>query len=582
MTASKKTHFTSALTAFFVLICFVSFAQNIKVSANINTIEVEENEEFQVQYSIEISGNFTEEIENLGIGDCKGIENLGAQSSGQSSNTSIINGKTTRSVKYLFTNAFKANKTGSYTIPPYQVRYDGKNYNSNTVRVKVNKIKVINGVSGNYGIKADISKTTYFVGESFRLDINFWSAVNISALEFSETPTFEGFSVKQIETKSQLKVKNIGDKKYLYGKKASFLLTPSKSGKLKIAEINAVLQLQARSFFERGKQVKISTKPITVTILPIPNGGPNFSEIVGNYQLKVKADKNELAVNDAITLKYTFKGVGNIGTFNNLQPQFPKSFETLPVTTKENLSITSEGYAGSKTYEFVCIPRVAGEFTIPPLNIEIFNPKTKKFQTLTTQEQTFKITGSSNSVGNQFSGGASKNLVTSQSSDIRHIKSNVVLENISSNSRFAGSLWHYGLLTITGFSFLGIYFLTREKKLTSAEIKSAKKSKAYKHAMQILKKAKSLLNQDEKQLVAEVENALQTYLQGKLMMDQSKFNKLAIQEELKSNQVSEEGIKNITTVFEHCKMARYAPISVSHQQLLTDTEHAINQVEKEL
>ena len=79
-----------------------------------------------------------------------------------------------------------------------------------------------------------------------------------------------------------------------------------------------------------------------------------------------------------------------------------------------------------------------------------------------------------------------------------------------------------------------------------------------------------------------VDNALNNYLLGKLMIDQSQLKQQIITEELKKQNVEESLIEEILKVFNDCKMARFSPLVLAPNEIFTKAEKVINELEIQL
>ena len=75
--------------------------------------------------------------EDLKVPDFEGINILYGPARSQSSQFSIVNGKTSSTKEESYTYTVVASKEGSYTIPSATIISEGKQYTSNTLAIKV-------------------------------------------------------------------------------------------------------------------------------------------------------------------------------------------------------------------------------------------------------------------------------------------------------------------------------------------------------------------------------------------------------------------------------------------------------------
>ena len=410
-----------------------------------------------------------------------------------------------------------------------------------------------------------------------------YSAFQAKGLQLKELPKFDGFVVKTIQSKTQRKIKTINGKKYLTNKEYSFILTPIKAGNIKIPKVKGEMYLTSgRGFFAQTEVRAVSSSGSTLKVkpLPTPPSGATGTILVCNYKLEASTDKSTLEVNDAVTIRIKVSGKGNLNKLNDVNVKLPSAFEALPSTIKDNVKTDYNGIGGSKTFEFVGIPRQPGNFKIAPIEIWCFNPKTGKYYSLKSEELQVKVTGNgTNDINPYVSSGGSD--VELQGSDIRYLNE---IEKLSSedSSDFTSSGLQYVLLILGLGAFGAGSFLFKERKFSNSDVKSNKKAKANKVAQKYLKDAQKELNGDKNKFYELVDEAINNYLLGKLMIDQSQLKKEIIKEELTQQGVDSELIENTLNVSSDCKMARFSPMVLPPNEMFSQAETVINELENQL
>ena len=86
---------------------------------------------FQLSYSV------NQRAKDLRAPEFTDFEYIAGPYTSQSSSTSFVNGKRTSSFTLTYTYTLKADKDGTYTIPPATIKVDGDQYTSNGVRITV-------------------------------------------------------------------------------------------------------------------------------------------------------------------------------------------------------------------------------------------------------------------------------------------------------------------------------------------------------------------------------------------------------------------------------------------------------------
>ncbi len=153
----------------------------------------------------------------------------------------------------------------------------------------------------------------------------------------------------------------------------------------------------------RNVELKIKSNTLKINVKNLPaEGKPNsFTGAVGQYSLGSNIDAKEINANDAITLKYTISGKGNVDLLPDLNVKFPADFEVYDpkVTTKTRK--TSSGISGYKTFEYTAIPRSAGDYEIPSVQFSYFDPQQNKYKRVESDSYKLLVNRSSATSINQ-------------------------------------------------------------------------------------------------------------------------------------------------------------------------------------
>ena len=248
-----------------------------------------------------------------------------------------------------------------------------------------------------------VDKKTAYFGEAIIATVKIFSRVNLAQVGNAVPPSFAGFFKNDMETQplNALVRENVNGQIYSTGVLQRFVLYPQKSGEIAIEpyKIDCIVQQVARNrngsllddFFGPSVQnVKrtISSKSFKIIVKPLPENKPaGFSGAVGDFTMKVNADKSQLKENDALTLKIEISGTGNIKLIESPRLNFPPDFEAYDPKVTSN--IAASGNSGNKVFEYLAIPRHSGKFRIPPVEFAYFNPSTGSYKSVTSSD--FKI-----------------------------------------------------------------------------------------------------------------------------------------------------------------------------------------------
>jgi hypothetical protein len=386
-------------------------------------------------------------------------------------------------------------------------------------------------------------------------------------------PDLAGFLTQEVQLPQEksFKLEHHNGRNYGTVVWRQYVLFPQRTGKLTIPSIKfegVVLQQNRtidpfEAFFNGGSTIvevkkTIVAPEITIQVDELPATTQTFSGGVGEFSISSNISNNELQANDALTLKVNIKGKGNMKLFKDPVVDFPKDFEIYDPKVTDNTKVSASGSSGSKTYEYVVIPRHGGNYTIPPITFTYFNPSTKKYETVKTD--TFHINVQrKESENTSVSGHINQEDIKILASDIRHI--HLGKSRITDPSKaFHRSLSYYLISWCSVLSMLFVYFVRRYLSATNSNTVKSKKKKASKIASKRLKKASALLHDNRPyEFFEEVSKALFGYLSDKLNLQLSELNKDNILELLQRKNVSETCTSQIIAVLDQCEFARFAP-----------------------
>lgn len=575
----KKQWYISLVMFLSTLSCSVFAGGSFKGVTEIEGSEFEVGEEFIVSYKLGAKGSYSLNNPQFSLDGAK-FNGLEIVKQGQDRSFSFGFGD---NAVFTYKYVLKGNKPGVYTVPAVTINMNGKTYPTQSKKISIVKKSKDTGVSGDLMLKLKPNKTSVYVGEAIRCDLQWYSSFQTQGFRLKELPKFDGFVVKALEAKTKSKIKTINGKKYLTGKSHSFILTPIKAGTVKLPVVKGDIYLTTgRGFFQQTEPREITSNSVSLKIksLPVAPQGNSRSVLIGQFKSKTRLDKKELKVNDAVTVRLSINGNGNLNALNELNIDFPSAFETLPPTIKNNVKTDLSGIHGSKTFEFVAIPRQPGTFTIPSIKISAFNPKQKKYYTLNSDPVTIKVTGSGSLDANPYSSSGGKE-VEIQGSDIRYINEGMKLSS-EKKSDYTRSLFQYLVLALSLLTFGIGSFAFQRRLLSKSEVKFNQKAKAKKVAKKYLKSAQKEINGDKTKFYALIDDALNNYLLGKLMIEQSQLNQQTINDQFKKQHINESLIEETLKISNDCKMARFSPLVLAPNEMFLKAEKVINELENQL
>jgi hypothetical protein len=586
-----------------------------KFTAQTSKTKVAVGETFQIQFSLNSTGtNFK----------APALTDFDVYSGpNQSTSMSFVNGVMSQSVSLSYILAAK--KEGKLIIGPASVTVNGAAIQSNSLTIEAVKgaanaqnpntgnngnrqpaqtppsTPTTEEVSDNLFVKTTISKSKVYQGEQITVTHKVYTRYQLRGFQDIKFPDYTGFWAQDVPANQQIQVanENVDGINYQVAVLKKTYLFPQRSGKLEIEPMNVECVVRKRSnkqphdifeqFFGGGYEdavYSVKSKPVTIEVMPLPEARKpaDFSGAVGEFAFKVKLNKDKVKANEGVNLTITLTGKGNIKLVDPLKINFPEDFETYDPKTSENITTGATTVSGSKTFDYLVIPRHQGDYKIDKINFSYFDPEKKEFITLPSPEFNIHVDKGDESSATVVGNPGSKEDVKVLGNDIRYIKTNNVHFRSKDEYFFGSPLFYVGLIS-PFIAFIGFIFVRRKNIEQNKDIIAVKSRKATKMAKKRLSIAEQHLKSNNKeQFYVEIFKALYGYIGDKLNILAADLSKENISETLKTKNVTEATIQQLITTLDNCEYARYAPSAVSGDlnsiynstvELITKIEHEI-------
>jgi hypothetical protein len=311
-------------------------------------------------------------------------------------------------------------------------------------------------------------------------------------------------------------------------------------------------------FFSRTIRRTISSKPIQITVDPLPaeNKPANFSGAVGQFKLDTKVDKTRVKANEAITFTVTISGQGNIKILPRPKLNVSSDFEEYDPKITERITRADNSIRGYKTFEYVLVPRFPGEQIIEPVHFTYFDPSDKSYKTKSSPA--FRINVEKSGEENlSFGQGFSKEEVRLIGKDIRFIKlKNPNLQRI--DYHIYDQTIFYVLLAIPFIALMfSLVYQQQQKKLHKNEA-YARSKRANKLAMKKLSKAKKLLHKNaQKEFYAEISHALTGFAADKLNVSAASIISTELENDFRKRNLNENLRGEYISLLQTCDFYRF-------------------------
>lgn len=603
------------IIAFLLMMFMVSgniYADEVQFTAT-GKSAVRVGEKFQLNYKINAEG---QGFRGPNITD---FQVLSGPNTSTSSSVQIINGQVKSKVDYVFSYILRANKEGTFTIPAASISVDGKSYTSNSLSIRVVKSSTTSNSGSNpqeaatedeLFLRAQISNSTPYQGEQVIIIYKLYTNIPISNIDASKISSFPGFWAKDLfqNLKEYPQTREtINGKEFVVAEVRKFALFPQRSGEIIIepGELECVAQIRSQtnrkssdpffdSFFNDpffnsryqniDKKLVSNSLKIDVKPLPTQNKPADYSGAVGNFSFQSDISTLEVTTNEAITLKYVISGTGNIELIDAPKVVFPTDFEVYDPEIKNTVKVNSRGVSGTRTFEYLIIPRNPGDYTIKPIEFSFFDVNTKRYQTITSPEYTIKVNkGEGQTTGVTYTGG-SKEDIQYIGKDILHIKI-PPYELRQIGTFFFKSLWYYIFLIIPIFVSILILIIWRRTVKRRSDTVGMKTRKATKASRKKLKLANSFMKQGkENDFYVEISKALWGYLSDKLNIPKAELSMDNVKGILQKKSVNPEITNMFIDTLHNTEYARFAPGNKSENmdKIYNEALGVISKIEREL
>lgn len=545
------------------------------------------NENFRLSYTVNA------EASDLRIPELADFEILSGPNSATSYSTQMINGKVLSETTFTFTYILRPKKEGTFNILPASIKVKGATYSSNALVVKVlpadeaGEANAQNDRASSSIGKDDlflaihVAKKSIYEQEGVLVTFKLYAdpkKVNIAGINQLKLPEFDGFLSQDIELPQnrQLTLERYGNRNLAAVSIREAILFPQRSGKITIPAGKLEVALRMQSAARRPRSIfdifeddgyvdvnkEITSSPVTIDVKPLPGGKPSsFSGTVGDFKMTSSLSTNSVKADEAITLKINITGNGNVKLIKNPEVNFPNDFEVYDPKVETAIQTTSAGSTGTKTIEYMAIPRYAGDFILPAVSFAYFDVKSGTYKTLTTESYQLHVEpgkdgGSNSPVVSNFN---NKESVQYIGKDIRYLKVGKA-HFVAKNDLFFGSFVYLLSYLIPLILFATFFFIYRKQVKENADLARVRTRKANKMAVKRLKNAGQLLKaQQEEAFYDEILRALWGYLSDKLNIPLSSLTKDNVEAELSNYGVDHVLTKAFMDILNTCEFARYAP-----------------------
>jgi hypothetical protein len=598
-----------------VLVWVAGDAQSGRFEASVDRPTVGQGEQFT--YMLTLEGQFSGGGKNLQLPDLSKFHIMAGPNT--STSMQIINGSVSSSVTYTY--VLQPKEMGTFTIGAASIEAGGATLKSSPLTIQVVKsapranrqqsnADPTAGLSEELFLRAVVDRNHVMQGDQVNLVFKLYMRVSVANYAVSKNPAMTGFWSEDVEVPKNISLSNetVNGKNYRVGVLRRVALFPTQSGTLEVGpmEVQMTVQLQSprsndpfeaffRDPFGRNVSYAATSEPVKIVVDPLPGGAPaNFKGAIGQFAMSTNIDKKTTRTNEPVSLKVTVSGTGNIKLLEAPALELPTDFEQYSPKVTESINRSQGRISGSKTFEYLMIPRYPGLKVIKPITMSYYDLRKREYVHLRSPQIELNVEqGAAGSA--PVMSGVNREDVRLLSQDIRFIKMSAPAI-VHPGDRLYKDPFFIILALLPFAGLAGAYAYARQRQVVMADQAGYRNRRAMKVAQKGLREAEYLLKEKSARkgepaqnqrlrFYAEVSRALWKYLGDKLNIPQAEFSVEGAVTVLRERGAAEELLTSLRTVLETCDMARFAPTSMelsAMQKTYDDARRVIVDVERTL
>ncbi len=388
-------------------------SSDIEVTASIGSEKIGLDD--TLLYTITFKG-----INNPSEPDLSALSGFNIRQSSRSTEFRFINGVSSYYTNFIYYLA--PEKVGTFTLPPVTYPYQGKEYKTQPF-----KVTVVQGSLAPHQQPQQRRMPSIFDQDDFfsspsrqprdrEIDIRVVPVASKQKVYKGEQLVFKVllFTRNQLRTVNMVSDKSLagfwqewfpetqsieGETRVIEGKRTlvyqirKAALFPTNIGRVAIPSLKFETALREDAFgiFSNPQPIYRSTAPLAIEVMDLPPGATGLP--VGRFFLEVHPARNEVNVNDILTLKIKISGNGNVKTIT--PPDIPSNddFRVYPAKLSRDVSFQDSGISGFVEAEVPIAFKKSGAITIPALQFKYFDPAQGTVVTQNSQPIPITVTG---------------------------------------------------------------------------------------------------------------------------------------------------------------------------------------------
>ena len=372
---------------------------------------------------------------------------------------------------------------------------------------------------------------------------------------------------------------------------------PTRTGSLQVDPLTIETEAHAShrssrdpTLQSRYEPVTLSSEALTLTTRPLPDSPPTaFDGAVGDFTLTTDVSTDSVAVGEAVTIRATIGGTGNLATLQPPPLETPPAFERYDPTVTTDIHRGRDEIRGSKTFTYTVVARKSGTFTLPPIAFAYFDPDAATYRTLRSRPTRIRVTGDAEeevagTTGDGLPVGDIAGLMTSPGG----AAGSWAWQRLSAAPLYRWP-WTYGALAAPLLLAVGVLAL-RRRRTSSRDVDDdspeARTGVSLESAQAHLREARQVLEKGEPDAVhSMIERAVRGFLEHRLDLPAPGMTQSSLDDRLQRAGVSEGVRSSVRTLLDACDRAQYTPASPSPgdtRKALTRAEDLLRSLHEDL
>lgn len=576
----------SVLTALFLILgVSSSYADEVSLIAQAPKTVVQ-GERFTVSFTVN-----TRKAEGFRAPSMDGLSVLSGPNTSSSTSFTSINGKSTQSTTIKYSYIVMANAEGEVSIGPATITAEKQHIQSNSLIIKVLPPDTPNRTQGSAQgnvaqgnvaqssgddifMLATVDRKSVYEQEALLLTYKLYVAPSVSLEDVrGKMPDLKNCHVQEVELpqRKEFQLEHYNGRNYRTLVYCQYVLFPQQSGKLEIPAVDfeGIIEIPIESddmfdffFNTRYQQVRktLVAGKIEVDVKPLPLGKSNvFYGGVGDFSISSSVNSTEVTANDAVTLRVVLSGTGNLKLVKTPQIKFPQDFDVYDPKVENKYSLKNGRQTGNKVFEYLVIPRHAGQYVIPPVEFQYFDTGSGEYRTIKTDEYQLNVAkGQGGEQPVSVSAYVSKEELKYVGQDVRFHSTPARLDY--NDGLLFGTPLFYLLLAIPPVILLCVVMARRKRMHDNANQTVIRVKKAGTAASKRLKKAAKLMKAGQKeQFYDEMMRAISGYLGDRLAIPVAELSKDNIRAALEKRGTQTDLVQTILHLLDDCEFVRFAP-----------------------